>query len=516
MLFTLFYAAATLGLALYGFNALLYSFLFVWLRFRQLPAGSEPSENFDGDWPAVTVQLPIYNERFVVERLIESVAALDYPADRLTIQILDDSTDDTAALARARAAVYKARGLNIEYVRRPQRTGYKAGALAYGLTQTQSPFVAIFDADFVPPPDFLRRVMPHFTDARVGMVQSRWGHLNAEHSLLTRAQALMLDGHFGIEQTVRSELGLLWNFNGSAGVWRAACIADSGGWGADTIAEDLDLSYRAQLRGWQMRYLPELAASAEIPTLLVAFKRQQFRWAKGSIQCVRKLGWRLLTAQLSVVRKAQGLLHISAYLVHPLMLLLMLLSLPVMISGEISKLQLGAIGLAGFGAPVMFALSQFALYRDWHKRLQYLPILILVAAGIAVNNTWAVVEALTGRNPTEFLRTPKVGAGLAPANYTLPVDWTTWAEIFFMIYSLITTVVALERAPGLAPFMAIYAMGFGYTAYLGFKQSDRVKSQIADGIWRMADGLSRIAYRVSHVDKPSAISDRPSAIGHQR
>lgn len=487
MLFALLYAAATLGLALYGFNALLYSFLFVWLRFRQLPASSEHAESFNGDWPAVTVQLPLYNERFVVERLIESVAALDYPADRLTIQILDDSTDDTAALARARVAAYKARGLNIEYVRRQERTGYKAGALAYGLTQTQSPFVVIFDADFVPPPDFLRRVMPHFADERIGLVQSRWGHLNAEHSWLTRAQALMLDGHFGVEQTVRSHYGLLWNFNGSGGVWRAAAIADAGGWGADTIAEDMDLSYRAQLRGWKTHYLPDVVAPAEIPTLFVAFKRQQFRWAKGSIQCVRKLGWRILTSGESLWRKAQGLMHISAYVVHPLMLVLVLMSLPMLLMGTFSRVHLGAIGLAGFGAPVMFVVAQIALYSDWRKRLRYLPVLILVAAGIAVNNTWAVVEALTGRNPTEFLRTPKVGAGLAPANYTLPIDWTTWAEIFFMIYSLITTVVALERAPGLAPFMAIYAMGFGYTAYLGLRQSLGAKWPTAYGRWHMAD-----------------------------
>ncbi|HKZ68594.1 MAG TPA: glycosyltransferase [Anaerolineales bacterium] len=488
MLFALLYAAATLGLAVYGFNSLLYAILFIWLQFRKPPPGQQPSENFDGEWPTVAVQLPIYNERFVVERLIESVAALDYPADRLSIQVLDDSTDDTAALARARVAQYRARGVDIDYIRRPERTGYKAGALAYGLAQTKADFVAVFDADFAPPPDFLRRVMPHFADERVGLAQARWGHLNAEHSPLTRAQALMLDGHFGVEQTVRSRLGWLWNFNGSAGVWRAACIADAGGWGSDTIAEDLDLSYRAQLRGWEMRFLPDLAAPAEIPTLLGAFKRQQFRWAKGSIQCVRKLGWRLLASRESFMRKTQGLLHITAYLVHPLMLLLMLTSLPVLLTGEISKIHLGAIGLAGFGAPLMFALSQWSLYPDWRKRLYYLPVLILVAAGIAASNTWAILEAVIGRNPTVFLRTPKAGAGLRPAPaYALPVDWTTWVEILFMIYSAVTTVVALERSPGLAPFMAVYTLGFGYTAYLGLKQSLGTKGPMAYGRWHMAD-----------------------------
>jgi cellulose synthase/poly-beta-1,6-N-acetylglucosamine synthase-like glycosyltransferase len=479
MFFAMVYAVATLGLAVYGFNALIFVATFIWLRRRAgADAAASRTPPPPGEWPAVAVQLPIYNERFVVERLIEAAAALDYPADRLTIQVLDDSTDDTAVLARARVAHHKARGLNIEHLQRPERRGYKAGALAYGLARTGAEFVAVFDADFIPPPDFLRRTLPHFADPQIGMAQTRWGHLNAEHSLLTRAQAMMLDGHFGIEQTVRSQTGLLFNFNGSAGVWRKTCIEDAGGWGADTIAEDLDLSYRAQLRGWRLHYLPDVVAPAEIPSTLGAFKRQQFRWAKGSIQCLRKVSGNLLLSPKTAWQKLQGLLHLAGYLVHPLMLILILMSLPMMLNNEFSRLHMGAIGLAGLGAPIMFGVAQWALYPDWRKRLLYLPALIFVGAGLAVNNTWAIVEAVIGRNPTLFLRTPKLhnAAGQHGGVYSLPVDWTTWAELFFAFYTALTTLVAFEHAPGLAPFMALYAIGFGYTATLGLWQSFGVKA----------------------------------------
>lgn len=477
MVFAVLYTVATLGLAVYGFNALIFVSLFLWLRRRQgLAAAPTPPPSHE--WPAVAVQLPIYNERFVVEQLIKAVAALDYPADRLTIQVLDDSTDDTAALARAQVAQYKARGLNIEHIQRPERSGYKAGALAYGLARANAEFVAIFDADFIPPSDFLRRTIPHFADPQIGMVQTRWGHLNAEFSLLARAQAMMLDGHFGIEQTVRSQTGLLLNFNGSAGVWRKICIEDAGGWRADTIAEDLDLSYRAQLRGWRLHYLPNVVAPAEIPTTLGAFKRQQFRWAKGSIQCLRKMGRPLLLSSKSGWQKGQALIHLAGYVVHPLMLMLILISLPMLLSNGFSHLHLGAIGLAGLGAPLMFGLAQWALYPDWKKRLLYLPSIILVGAGLAVNNTWAIIEALIGRNPTLFLRTPKFhNANSQTSNaYNVPIDGATWIEVFFALYSALTALVALQRAPGLTPFMTLYAIGFGYTAYLGLWQAFGLKA----------------------------------------
>lgn len=478
---TIVYAVAAISLAIFGFNALLFSALFVWLRRRENNATAVEAVSPES-FPSVTIQLPIFNERFVVERLIKAVAAIDYPHQQLSIQVLDDSTDDTAALARAQVAYYKAQGVNIDYVRRPNRTGYKAGALAYGLEHTRADFVAVFDADFVPPRDFLRKVMPSFANERVGLVQARWGHLNPEHSWLTISQALMLDGHFGIEQFVRSRLGLMWNFNGSAGVWRVQAIKDSGGWGLDTVAEDLDLSYRAQLRGWQMRYLSDVVALAEIPSLLVAFKRQQFRWAKGSIQCLRKFARPIIESPKTFFQKLQSLIHLSGYLVHPLILLLVLISLPLVITGYISKLHLGAISIAGFGAPILFAVSQWALYPNWKHKLRHLPTIILIGPGIAVSNSWAVIEALINRNPTLFLRTPKFQLegrdGNHHSEYSLPVDWSTWVELFFMIYSGITTLVSIEYAPGLAPFMLIHTIGFAYTAYLGLRQSLRVKREI--------------------------------------
>lgn len=471
------YAIATMVLAIYGFKGLVHTAIFVWRRWLSpRPHLAPPAPPVE--WPTVTVQLPIYNERYVVERLIDSVAALEYPADRLHIQVLDDSTDDTAGLARTKVAHHRARGLNIEYIQRPERTGYKAGALAYGLTRTPSEFICVFDADFVPPPDFLRQAIPHFADQDVGIVQARWGHLNDDYSLLTRAQAFFLDAHFGVEQAVRHEKDLFTNFNGSAGVWRRATIEDSGGWHIDTIAEDLDLSYRAQLRGWRLRFLPDLVVPAEIPTLLSAFKRQQFRWAKGSIQVLRKVGGRLINSPEPLARKIEGLMHLTGYILHPLMMVVVILSLPLVITGEITRVHLGAIGLAGFGAPVMFAISQMALYpKDWQKRLIYLPTILFLGPGLALSNTAAIIEALLGRNPTLFLRTPKfqvqgkTDLTKDGTTYTLPVDWTTWAEIFFMFYSALTTAFALQHAPGLMPFTASYAIGFGYTAYLGIRQS---------------------------------------------
>jgi len=466
------YFLIVVGLALYGFNALLLSGLFLWHRRRTVEAPMME------DWLKVTVQLPIFNERFVIERLIDAAASLDYPPDRLSIQVLDDSTDETAALAQTRVAYHQARGVNIAYLRRTDRTGFKAGALAHGLAVAPGDFIAVFDADFCPPPDFLRQVMPYFADPRVGMVQTRWGHLNAEFSPLTRAQALALDGHFVVEQTARSRAGLLLNFNGSAGVWRRDCIVDAGGWHADTVAEDLDLSYRAQLAGWRLQYLPDVVAPAELPPLLMAFKRQQFRWAKGSIQCLRKLGGCLLRSSLSPWRKTQGLIHLSGYLIHPLMLALVLVGLPVILAHDLGMLPLSTLGLAGFAPPVVFALSQWAVYPDWRRRFAYLPFLVLLGAGVALNNTGAVFEALMGRNPTLFLRTPKfqsegrhAGRVGHARDYSLPVDWTTWGELALAFYCLVEAVVAISRAPGLAPFLLTYALGYAYTAGLSLWQS---------------------------------------------
>lgn len=466
------YSTILVGLAIYGFNALFFSVQF--LRHRKSAFGKVAPAPAKSELPSVTVQLPLFNEKLVVERLIDAVAALDYPAEKLTIQVLDDSTDETIALARARVAFHRQHGVNIEYVRRPERTGFKAGALAYGLQFAPGEFIAIFDADFVPPRDFLRQMIPHFRDPQVGMVQARWGHLNDTANPFTRAQALALDGHFVIEQTVRSQTGLLMNFNGSGGIWRRAAIDDAGGWQADTIAEDLDLSYRAQLRGWQLAYAPTIVAPAEIPPLLTAFKRQQFRWAKGAIQALRKFAGTLLRARLSPWQKIQAFLHLSGYMVHPLMLAMIVVGLPVILVRDPGTLPVGALGVAGFAPPVLFALSQWGAYRNWLHRFAYFPFLVLFGAGIMLNNSWAVFEGLTGRNPREFLRTPKfrTQTGIQRAGeYVLPVDWTTWGELVLGGYCWIEAVVAINRAPGLAPFLLMYALGFTVTAGLGLWQS---------------------------------------------
>jgi cellulose synthase/poly-beta-1,6-N-acetylglucosamine synthase-like glycosyltransferase len=463
------------GIALYGFNALIMSSLFLW-HWRKLGDSVPPSP--PDNWPKVTVQLPIFNERFVVERLIDAAAALDYPGHRLSIQVLDDSTDETQTLARVRVAYHAARGVNITYVRRPDRTGFKAGALAYGLARAEGEFIALFDADFIPSADFLRQVVPHFADPKIGMVQTRWGHLNAETGPFTRAQAIALDGHFVIEQTARSRSGLMLNFNGSGGVWRRTCIEAAGGWQADTIAEDFDLSYRAQLAGWQLHYLPKVVAPAEIPPALTAYKRQQFRWAKGSVQCLCKFAGCLLRSRLSIWRTVQAFLHLSGYLVHPLILAMILVGLPVILVQDPGTFSLGALGLAGFAPPVLFALSQWAIYPDWKRRFAYFPFLVLIGAGVALNNTWAIFEALTGRNAKVFLRTPKFRAEghrsdqvYRIKDYNLPVDWTTWGELAVGIYCLAETIIAISHAPGLTIFLAVYAIGYLYVAGLGLWQS---------------------------------------------
>lgn len=471
------YTLSAVGLALIGFNALLLSILYLIHRHDR---AAEPDPNSVTDWPMVVVQLPIYNERYVVERLIEAVSRLDYPRQRLSIQLLDDSTDETVTRIAAAVERTRAAGLSIEHIRRPSRKGFKAGALAYGLGRTQADFVAIFDADFVPAPDFLRRVIPYFlADERLGMVQTRWAHLNAETNPLTRAQALALDGHFVVEQTARHRSGLLMNFAGTAGVWRRQCIEESGGWHWDTLSEDIDLSYRAQLKGWRFLYLPDVAVPAEIPALMMAFKRQQARWATGTIQCLRKLGGTLLRARLTFWQKAEALIHLSGYAIHPLMLLMLLLTPPLMLSGQISELPLAGLGVAMLGAPLEAILSQSRLYPRWWKRLAIYPVLMMIGAGIAVSNTQAIVRALSGK-AQPFLRTPKFeahGKGIAwvDSAYALPLDATVGIEVFFALYAAATAMLSISRLPALTPFLLLYTLGFGYVAALSLWQGRVVR-----------------------------------------
>ena len=469
------YGFTALLLATYGFNSLI--ILLLYLRHRHEHQLPPPLANA----PPVTVQLPIYNELYVVERLIDAVARLDYPQHRLQIQVLDDSTDETTTLAQARVDYHRMRGIDIVLIHRSERTGFKARALQRGLETATGEFIVIFDADFVPHPDFLQRIIPHFQGRpRLGLIQARWGHINADYSHLTRAQALALDGHFVVEQTARQRSGLFMNFNGASGVWRKRCIEEAGGWQGDTLSEDLDLSYRAQLAGWEFLYLPDLVSPAEIPPQINAFKRQQFRWAKGSIQCLLKHWRNLATARRPAFVRLQGLIHLSSYLIHPLMLILLLLTLPLLLGQGMMGFPLFYLGLGSLGPPLVFTLSQWDIYPDWHRRLAYFPLLALLGTGIALNNALAVGEALA-RRPNLFQRTPKFGLEghtdrWAGSPYALPVSRMTIGEILLSLYSLATVIVALAQGNYYAvPFLLLYLGGFGYVAVLGLRRPPQTK-----------------------------------------
>lgn len=461
------YAVITLWMALYGLHSWTLLTLYWWHRRRSLALPDIPPDQ----WPVVTVQLPIYNERHVVRRLIDAAANLDYPRDRLEIQVLDDSTDETTRIAEARAAFWRDRGINVRILHRSDRTGYKAGALAWGLQQAQGEFIAIFDADFRPQPDFLRRTVPYFlADSRLGMVQTRWSHLNAEYSFLTRAEALALDGHFMVEQTARSRAGLLMHFNGTGGIWRRACIEESGGWQSDTVCEDLDLSYRAQLRGWRALFLPDVESPGELPPQMLAFKQQQARWAQGSVQSLRKLALPILqNRSIGTAQKIAGLLHLSGYFIHPLLVLLLLLTLPTLAVPHPLQRVSGFLGLICLGPILVYVTAQQALYRDWPRRLLAFPLLTLVGTGIAWNNTRAIWQGLIRWGGT-FSRTPKFHLegqrGVWKTScYRLREDHSVVGEIILALYALGTAVVAWESGrAGVVPFMLLCAASFGLVA----------------------------------------------------
>ena len=475
MLISVLYTLTVLWLGVYAFQSLLLTVLYLRHRRDATPVVGVK----DGQWPRVAVQLPIFNEQHVVERLIDAAAALDYPAGRLEIQILDDSTDATAALAEARAAWHRARGVDVRVVHRPDRSGFKAGALAWGLTQSRAEFIAVFDADFRPHPDFLRRVIPSML-ARpdVGMAQTRWSHLNEEYSPITRVQALALDGHFVVEQTARSRSGLLTNFNGSGGVWRRACIEEAGGWQADTMTEDMDLSYRAQLAGWHNLFLPDVDAPAELPAQMEAFKKQQARWAQGSVQCLRKLSWRILISDLSLRQKVMALVHISGYFAQPLMVMLLLTSLPLVLLPQSSQPLGMLLGLLALGPPLLFAVAQASLHRDWVHRLLFFPILVLVGAGITWSTTGAVWEGLTRWGGT-FRRTPKFQiegrrGEWAGSAYRLMPDRLVLGELALMLYAVVAGVAAWANGRyAVIPVLALFAVGYGLVASLSLFQGRR-------------------------------------------
>jgi len=409
VLFLSTYFLVLLVLSIYGSHRYVMAYLY-YKHKGNLPA---PKARFD-PLPRVTIQLPIFNEMYVIERLLDAVARIDYPRDKLEIQVLDDSTDETQGIARAKVARLREQGVDIAYLHRNNRDGYKAGALQEGLKVARGELVAVFDADFVPSPEFLRRSVHFFTDERIGMVQVRWEHLNREYSHLTQAQAIFLDGHFVIEHTARNRSGRFFNFNGTAGVWRRATIEDAGGWQHDTLTEDLDLSYRAQLAGWRFVYLPEVVSPAEVPVEMNAFKSQQHRWAKGSVQTARKLLPRILRGDLSWAVKVEAFFHLSANFTYPLMILLTVLMPVSMVIRfkhgwyEVLLLDLPFFWTATVSVVLFYVASQREIGIPWWKRLKYLPFIMALGIGMCVNQSKAVIEALVGYE-TAFNRTPKTG-----------------------------------------------------------------------------------------------------------
>jgi cellulose synthase/poly-beta-1,6-N-acetylglucosamine synthase-like glycosyltransferase len=418
-------------------------------------------------YPLVVTQLPMYNERQVAKRVIVAAAAMDYPRSRHEIQVLDDSTDETIGYVDETVERLRGLGHNVSVIRRTDRTGFKAGALQKGLEFTKAEFVAIFDADFVPPVDFLRKAMAFFVDRpKLGLVQGRWTHLNKNSSLITRGQAMGIDGHFMIEQAARSWNGLFMNFNGTAGVFRRTAIETSGGWQHDTLTEDMDLSYRMQLADWETEYVPDLTVPAEIPEDINAFKNQQFRWAKGSIQTAIKIIPMLRKKKMSKFKFMQAVLHLTHYMVHPLMLILAMLTMPVLYFVKVNlpiAWFVGIIGcmiLATSGPATMYMVAQHFIGNRMRKQITLIPAMMLIGTGLAVNNGKAVIEALM-RRASPFYRTPKKGQLRGTQGYRPVKDVTCIIEIFIGLYCLASFQIFLGYTNFLvSPFLMLYASGF--------------------------------------------------------
>ena len=429
--------------------------------------------------PAVTTQLPVFNELNVVERLIEAVAAFHYPKGRHEIQVLDDSTDETTQVVKRKVDLLRKKGIDIHHIRRAKRDDYKAGALRHGLTVAKGDFIVIFDADFVPPTDFLLRSVPFFLDApRLGLVQARWGHINRNASWITRLQAIGINGHFMVEQGARYANRLFLNFNGTAGVFRKEAIIDAGNWQGDTLTEDMDLSYRLQLGGWQCRYLADLVAPAEIPQNLNAFKNQQFRWAKGSTQTAIKLMPRILRSPFSPFAKFQAFMHMTHYIIHPLMLLLALLApfLLIQKAAFLSGYSLMCFGvlllLSCTGPSRMYLVAERALGRPYLETLRLLPFMICFGCGLALNNSRAVLEALVGKS-SEFVRTPKDG-DRSLKTYPAKRDYFILLEVLLGLWCLFGVGLYFSFHHFLiGHFMLIYAAGFLYIGMLSWRHDQR-------------------------------------------
>ena len=442
-----------------------------------------PKENFD-EKPLVTIQLPLYNELYVVERLIDAICLIDYPKDKLEIQVLDDSTDETSKITAAAVEAKQKEGFDIQHIRRGTREGFKAGALKAGMKIAKGEFIAIFDADFLPHKDFLTKTLSFFTDDKIGMVQTRWEHLNGDYSILTRAQALALDGHFVIEQSVRNKSGFFINFNGTGGVWRKNCIVDSGNWHADTLTEDLDLSYRAQLKGWRFVFLKDFTSPAELPSEINALKSQQFRWTKGAIETAKKILPLVWKADIPLRVKLQSTFHLTNNLAFPFILLAAILNVPLIFiknSGP-HDVYFGimSVFVLAFVSSFMFYLySQKDIRTDWRKKIVLFPLFMAGSMGFAVNNTRAVFEGLMNRK-SEFVRTPKFKVengkdswkGNKYLNKKNKIDMMVFVELIMAIYCLvgiISSIYFLEIAA--LPFQLLFFVGFAFVSLTSIKHA---------------------------------------------
>ncbi|HKS73329.1 MAG TPA: cellulose synthase family protein [Terriglobales bacterium] len=442
---------------------------------------TEPAQTF-AELPRVTVQLPIFNEQFVVERLLDSICRLQYPLDKLDIQVLDDSTDETVAVARGLVEHYKARGFPVSYHHRTNRAGFKAGALQAGMQSASGEFIAIFDADFVPPEDFLLKTIHYFTDPKIGMVQTRWTHINRNYSFLTEVEAILLDGHFVLEHSGRARSQLFFNFNGTAGMWRRATIEDAGGWQHDTLTEDTDLSYRAQLKGWKFIYLQDVECPSELPVEMTAFKTQQARWAKGLVQTGVKILPQVMRSDEPAHVKLEAWYHLTANLSYPLMIVLSVLLLPAMIIRfyqgwfQMLYIDLPLFMASTFSISSFYLVSQRELFPGkWYRALLYLPFLMALGIGLTVTNTRAVLEALVGKK-SAFARTPKYRveskADKVRANtYRRRLGWIPWVELAIGTYFALTVYYAIDNENFLTvPFLLLFVVGYWYTGLMSLLQ----------------------------------------------
>jgi cellulose synthase/poly-beta-1,6-N-acetylglucosamine synthase-like glycosyltransferase len=467
-------------LAAYGAHR--YWLVYLYYKYKKNKTTAPPAYFDLDELPRVTVQLPIYNEQYVVDRLLDAVCRLEYPKEKLDIQLLDDSTDETVEVARILVERYAALGHPVVHLHRDNREGFKAGALEAGLKTSQGEFVAIFDADFVPPPDFLMKCIHHFTEPKVGMVQTRWTHINRNYSLLTQVEAILLDGHFVLEHSARSRTGVFFNFNGTAGIWRRSAIDEAGGWEHDTLTEDTDLSYRAQLKGWKFVYLQDVECPAELPVEMTAFKTQQARWAKGLIQVSKKILPKVFASDASRHVKIEAVYHLTANLSYPLMIVLSVLLLPAMIIRfyqgwfQMLYIDLPLFMASTFSISSFYLVSQKELFpKSWLRSLLYLPFLMALGIGLTITNTRAVLEALVGKQ-TAFARTPKyrveskkdrVGA----KKYRKRLGWVPWIELLIGTYFALAVFYAIDNENYFTvPFLLLFVIGYWVTGLMSLLQ----------------------------------------------